>query len=108
MQVRAHIGINQMHVWVSIGHHKPTLDAPKHVPFGKSLSANLAAAQKTGPRFPDPALAAPARSAEIGDAGQGWPRNVLSSKNYLFSSVLLIQIATDGYHNAKPPAKSFP
>ena len=41
-------------------------------------------------------------------AGQGWHRNVLSNKNNLFSSVLLIRIATDGYHNAKPPAKSFP
>ena len=41
-------------------------------------------------------------------SGQGWPRNVLSSKNNLFPSVLLTRIATDGYHNAKPPAKSFP
>ena len=104
----AHVGINSMHVWVGIGHHKPTLDAPKHVPFEKSLSANLAAGQKTDHRVHDLGLAAPARLAEIGDAGQGWPRNVLSSKNYLFSIVLLIRIATDGYHNEKPPAKSFP
>ena len=65
----AHVGINAMHVWVGIGHHKPTLDAPKHVPFEKSLSANLAASQKTGSRGPDLGLAAPARLAEITDAG---------------------------------------
>ena len=103
-----HVGINLMHVCVCLGHHKPILDAPKHLPFAESLSANLAASQKPGHRLHDLGLAAPARLAEIGDAGQGWPRNVLSSKNYLFSIVLLIRIATDGYHNAKPPAKSFP
>ena len=38
IQMTAHVGINSMHVAVGIDHHKPILDAPKHVPFAKSLS----------------------------------------------------------------------